>query len=91
MEFDKIFSMATPSIKDIRRKLILNKFDTIIGKATETSLAISQKELEILYTDKIMEEYEDSFINPRNEFMELYYNIIKPKNDIFDDIVKKTL
>jgi hypothetical protein len=91
LDFDKIFSMATPSIKDIRRQFILNKFDTIIEKATETSLAISQKELEILYTKKIMIIVEDTFIDPRNGFMELYSNIIKPKNDTFDDIVKKTL
>ena len=48
-KFDKLFSMATPSIRDERRDKIKNKFDTVIFAATKTAKQISFDALSIIY------------------------------------------
>ena len=48
-KFDKLFSMATPSIRDERREKIKNKFNSVIDKATKTAKQISFDALTIIY------------------------------------------
>ena len=52
-KFDKLFSMATPSIRDERREKIKNKFDTVINNATKTAKQISFDALTIIYNDML--------------------------------------
>ena len=52
-KFDKLFSMATPSIRDERRDKIKNKFDTVINNATSKAKQISFDALTIIYNDML--------------------------------------
>jgi hypothetical protein len=52
-KFDKLFSMATPSIRDERRDKIKNKFDTVIFAATTKAKQISFDALTIIYNDML--------------------------------------
>lgn len=52
-KFDKLFSMATPSIRDERREKIKNKFDNVILTATSKAKQISFDALTIIYNDML--------------------------------------
>lgn len=90
-EFDSKFSMATPAIRDEKRSEILNKFDYVINKATKSSLKISNKELEKLYTTKIKTTELIVNIDQSTNFIMWHHNNIKPTHDKFVDFISKTI